>query len=65
MDEKPIRVKLVGSHPHRGEYGTLMGEKVADMYLVNLEHCDMGIAACYAAPANFRVVTETLHRVKP
>lgn len=63
-----VRVKIIGLHPHAGEYGTIevvdgrvgvmapLGIGAHDMTLVTLENCPHGESGCYASLSNLNIL---------
>jgi hypothetical protein len=60
-----LRVRILGDHPHKGEYGTVPvvdgkitltappGVDVPNLAKVTLENCPHGVEACFVAMGSF------------
>lgn len=63
-----VRVKIIGLHPHAGEYGTIevvdghvgvmapLKNSSTDMVFVLLDACPLGAKECYAPLRNLNIL---------
>jgi hypothetical protein len=68
MASEKVRVKIIGLHPHAGEYGMIevvdgrvdvmapLGIGAHDMVLVSLDACVHGEEGCYAPLRNLNIL---------
>lgn len=68
MASEKVRVKIIGLHPHAGEYGTIevvdgkvdvmapLGLGARDMALVSLDNCAHGEEGCYVPLRNLNIL---------